>query len=258
MPGEEYTENEQVEGRNPVLEALRGPREVREVFLSRGTGRKGAVQEIISLCERRGIPVHEVSRDRLKQMSSTAAPQGVIALVSPFRYYQLSDLPVPGEGPSPLVLVLDGVEDPRNFGSLLRVADAAGADAVVIASRRSVGITPVAAKASAGAAEHVRVVRVSNIPSVLNRLKHDGYWVVGAESGGGVPYFELDLTVPLALVLGGEGRGLGRLVRERCDYLARLPMLGSVTSLNVSAAGAVMLYEAVRQRSAAGQLEPGE
>lgn len=253
MSPEEHRDSEQVEGRNAVLEALRGPREVREVLISRGTGRRGAVQEIISLCERRGVPVREVPRERLEEMSATPSPQGVIALVSPYAYYQLSDVPAPGEGKAPLVLVLDGVEDPRNFGSLLRVADATGTDAVIIASRRSVGITPAAAKASAGAAEHVKVVRVSNIPSVLNRLKHDGYWVVGAEATGGVPYFELDLTGPLALVLGGEGRGLGRLVSERCDFVACLPMLGSVDSLNVSAAGAVMLYEAVRQRCAAAR-----
>ena len=141
-------------------------------------------------------------------------------------------------------------EDPQNLGSLLRVADAAGVDHVIIPKRRSANVTATVAKASAGAVEHVRIVRVSNVASALARLKNDGFWVVGAESEGGVPYYELDLAVPLVIVLGGEGGGLGRLVKERCDLMARLPMRGAVTSLNVANAGAVLLYEALRQRSA--------
>lgn len=254
MPTSKTPTHEQVEGRNPVLETLKGPRRVHEVCVSSGIERKGVIAEIIELCEEEEVPVREISRERFEEMAETTAPQGVVARVSPYRYAGLREIASAGDEHVPLVLVLDGVEDPRNFGSLLRVADAAGADGVVIPKHRSASVTPTVAKASAGAVEHVLVARVANIPSALVRLKEDGFWVIGAESKGGVPYHELDLTMPLAIVLGGEGRGLGRLVKERCDHLARIPMLGKVSSLNVANAGAVLLYEAVRQRSGKGQV----
>ncbi len=241
---------EQVEGRNPVLEALRGPREVHVVHIASGVGRKGALAEILTACERQGVPVREVSRERLDAMAVTTTPQGIVASVSLYRYAELDEiLATGGVAAAPLVLVLDGVEDPRNLGSLLRVVDAAAVDGVILAKRRSARVTAAVAKASAGAVEHVSVAQVSNIASTLTILKRQGFWVVGAEAKGGVPYWEVDLTVPLALVLGGEGKGLSRLVRERCDHLAGLPMLGRVSSLNVANAGAVLVYEAVRQRS---------
>jgi 23S rRNA (guanosine2251-2'-O)-methyltransferase len=241
---------EQVEGRNPVLEALRGPREVHVVYVASGAGRKGALAEILNECERQGVQVREVPRQRLDAMAETAAPQGVVASVAPYRYATPDEITAaPGGGAAPLVLVLEGVEDPRNLGSLLRIADAAAVDGVILARRRSAHVTAAVAKASAGAVEHVRVAQVSNIASTLTLLKRQDLWVVGAEAKGGVPFWELDLRVPLALVLGGEGKGLSRLVKERCDHLASLPMLGRVSSLNVSNAGAVLLFEAVRQRS---------
>lgn len=241
---------EQVEGRNPVLEALRGPREVHVVYIASGVGRKGALEEILAACERQGVPVHDIPRQRLDAMAVTNAPQGVVASVAPYRYAELDEiLAADGVEAAPLVLVLDGVEDPQNLGSLLRVADAAAANGVIIARRRSASVTAAVAKASAGAVEHVRVAQVSNIASTLTMLKRQGLWVVGAEAKGGVPYWELDMRVPLALVLGGEGKGLSRLARERCDHLAGLPMLGRVSSLNVANAGAVLVYEVVRQRS---------
>ena len=252
MTREESPAHEHVEGRNPVLEALRGPRRVHAVFVARGVGAAGALAEIISLCEAAGVPVSEVPRERIDDMAQTASPQGVIAEVSPYRYYNLSEIASPLSGRVPMVLVLDGVEDPHNLGSILRVADAGGADGVVIARRRAAHVTAVAAKASAGAVEHVRVARVANIPSALLRLKEHGFWVVGADSEGGVPYYELDLDVPLAIVLGGEGGGVGRLVKERCDHLVSLPMLGGVSSLNVAAAAAVIVYEVLRQRGTGG------
>jgi 23S rRNA (guanosine2251-2'-O)-methyltransferase len=240
---------EQVEGRNPVLEALRGPREVHVVYVASGAGRKGVLAEILTECERQGVQVREVPRQRLDAMAETAAPQGVVASMAPYRYATPDEITATPGGAAPLVLVLEGVEDPRNLGALLRIADAAAVDGVILARRRSAHVTAAVAKASAGAVEHVRVAQVSNIASTLTMLKRQGLWVVGAEAKGGVPCWELDLRVPLALVLGGEGKGLGRLVKERCDHLASLPMLGRVSSLNVSNAGAVLLFEAVRQRS---------
>jgi 23S rRNA (guanosine2251-2'-O)-methyltransferase len=239
---------EQVEGRNPVLEALRGPRRVLEVYLAAGVERKGVVARIISESGRGGIPLSEVPRRRIEEMARTSAPQGVVARVSPYRYARLEEvIPAADSGPA-LLLALDGVEDPHNLGSLLRIADAVAADGVVVARRRSAQVTEAVAKASAGAVEHVRIARVANMARTLSRLKEEGLWIVGAEAEGSVPYWELDLTGPLVLLLGGEGKGLGRLVKERCDFLAGLPMMGGVSSLNVAAAAAVLAYEALRQR----------
>ena len=252
MPTKSNPVYEQVEGRNPVLEALRGPRKVLQVYLARGIERKGVVTEIIYESGRGGVSVHEVSRERLAEIAETTAPQGIVARVSPYRYAELEDIIHAGSDNPPLVFALDGVEDPRNLGSLLRVADAVAADGAIVTKRRSAQVTAAVAKASAGAVEHLRVARVANMERTLARLKEEGLWVVGAEAEGGVPYWKLDLTGPLVLVLGSEGKGLGRLVRERCDFLARLPMLGRVSSLNVATAAAVLAYEVVRQRGSIG------
>lgn len=170
--------------------------------------------------------------------------------MSPYRYYDLKQaVSFLGKGKTALVVALDGVEDPQNFGSILRLAETAGADFVITAKRRSCSVTPAVAKASAGAVEHARIVRVPNLPGALARLKDEGLWVVGADPGGKEPYFNMDLTVPLVFVLGSEGKGIGRLVKEQCDFLASLPLFGEVKSLNVSSTAAVLLYEAVRQRA---------
>ena len=241
--------NDRVEGRNPVLEALRGPRDVGRVYIAEGTNRSGIVEEIIGLAGQGGAPVISLSREEFSRMARTSSPQGILASVSRYRYATLDEL-TGGfkDGRTPLVLILDGVEDPRNFGSLLRVADAVGASGVIIARRRSSPVTAVVAKASAGAVEHVTVAKVASITGTLLRMKDEGLWVVGADAGSDELYYRLDLTVPVAVVLGGEGKGLRRLVKERCDYLARLPMSGRISSLNVSTAAAALLFEALRQR----------
>lgn len=242
--------HDQVEGRNPVLEALQGPRDVKTIYLARGARRAGVIGEILSLAGRAGIRVVEINREEIEKMSKTRAHQGIVAEVSPYRYASMQELLQLIDGKSfPLILALDRVEDPQNFGSLLRVADGAGVDGVVIARRRSSPVTAVVAKASAGAIEHMRVFQVPNISSTLTRLKEQGLWVVGADAGGSDLYHEIDFTLPTVVVLGSEGKGLSRLVRDRCDRLVRLPMAGSVSSLNVATAGAVLLYEAGRQRS---------
>ena len=241
--------SDQVEGRNPVLEALRGPREVHEIYLADAADRSDEICEIIQLAAATGVPVKDASRQRIDSMARTSAPQGVIAKVAPYRYLDLGEmLELVASTDDALLLALDGVEDPQNLGALLRVADAAGVNAVVITGRHSAGITPAVTKASAGAVEHVTVAQVSSLPAALERLKSAGLWIAGAESEGGMPYYEMDMTVPMVLVLGGEGKGLGRLTKERCDRLLSLPMSGGVSSLNVATAGAAILFEAVRQR----------
>jgi len=241
--------NDRVEGRNPVLEALRGPRDVGRVYVAEGAIHSGIVEEIIDLAGRDGVPVVHLSREEISRMAVTSSPQGILASVSPYRFVTLDEL-TGGfkKGGIPLVLILDGVEDPRNFGSLLRVADAVGASGVIVARRRSSPVTAVVAKASAGAVEHVTVAKVASISGTLLRMKKEGLWVVGADAESDESYSQLDFTVPLAVVLGGEGKGLRRLVKERCDFLARLPMSGAISSLNVSTAAAVLLYEILRQR----------
>ena len=248
MPAERVSEYELIEGRNPVLEAIRGPRRVFEVVIVHGIAKKGTLSKIVTACERKEIPVRVVEKNELEEMARTSSPQGVIAKVSPYRFASWTELIESDGGSAPLLLVLDRVEDPQNLGSIIRAADAAGADGVIVAKRRSAHVTAAVAKASAGALEHVRIAQVSSIAATLSRLKEEGLWIVGAEASGGVPYYDIDLTVPVAIVLGGEGTGLARLVKERCDFMASLPMLGEVSSLNVASTGAVLLYEAVRQR----------
>ena len=241
---------DQVEGRNAVLEALKGPRTVSRIYVAEGLERNDTIARILAAADADNIPVMKVTRGEITRVAQTSAPQGIVAMVSEFRYATPLDLiENMQDGRTTLVLALDGVEDPQNFGSLLRVADGCGVHGVIIGQRRASPVTAVVCKASAGACEGVQVVRVANVSGLLLRLKKEGLWVVGAEAEEGEPYFDVDLTVPLALVLGGEGGGLGRLVKERCDFLVRLPMLGKISSLNVSTAGAVLLYEAIRQRS---------
>jgi 23S rRNA (guanosine2251-2'-O)-methyltransferase len=227
-------------GLRPVVEALRSKRrEVREVLDSVGD------REISSEAAVRGIPVKRVPRDRVEELARGGVHQGMVARVGPYPYSGLEEILA---APDPLVVVLDRVTDPRNLGAVLRVADGAGVSGVVVPKDRAAGVTPVAVKASAGASEHVPVARETNLRRALEKMKEAGIWVYGAEGGAASAYTKLDLSGSIAFVLGSEGRGLRRLVREGCDGAVSIPMLGAVSSLNVSAAAAVLLFEARRQR----------
>jgi 23S rRNA (guanosine2251-2'-O)-methyltransferase len=226
-------------GTRPVVEALKsGRRNVFEIF--------DAVedQEVAIAAGARGIRPKHVSRQRVDELSRGGAHQGVAARVEPYPYAGLEEILASSE---PLVLVLDGVTDPRNLGAVLRAADGAGASGIVIPRDRAAGVTAAAVKASAGASEHVRVARETNLRRAIERMKDAGLWVYAAENGG-IPYKDLDLAGPLGLVFGSEGRGVRRLVREACDGTVSIPMLGNVGSLNISVAAAVLLYEVRRQR----------
>jgi 23S rRNA (guanosine2251-2'-O)-methyltransferase len=230
---------ETIYGVRPVTEALRGGRrEVSEVLDSTGNS------EVAQAAKAAGVPVKKVSRARVGELARGAVHQGVAARVGPYPYVDLEDLLAASD---PLVVVLDGVTDPHNLGAVMRVAEGAGASGVVIPKDRAAGVTPAAVKASAGASEHVPVSRVTNIRRAIDRMKEAGLWVYAAEAGG-TSYTELDLTGPVGLVLGSEGKGVRRLVREGCDGSVSIPMRGAVESLNVSVAAAVLLYEAGRQR----------
>lgn len=231
---------ETIYGIRPVVEALRsGRRKVFEVLDAVGD------EEVAAAAAAGGLPVKKVSRARIEELARGGVHQGVVARVEPYPYSGLEEIL---SVPDPLVLVLDGVTDPRNLGAVLRAADGAGASGVVIPKDRAVGVTAVAVKASAGASEHVRVARETNLRRAVDRMKEAGLWVYAAEGGGGALYTDLDLAGPTALVLGSEERGVRRLVREGCDGAVSIPMLGAVESLNVSVAAAVLLYEARRQR----------
>ena len=230
---------ETIYGTRPVVEALgSGRRKVFEVLDAVGD------REVAKAANARGVDVSKVSRARIEEMARGGVHQGIVARVEPYPYSGLEEIL---SAPEPLVLVLDGVTDPRNLGAVLRAADGAGASGVVIPKDRAVGVTAAAVKASAGASEHVRVARETNLRRAIDRMKQAGLWVYAAGAGG-TPYTELDLAGPVALVLGSEGRGVRRLVREACDGEVSIPMLGAVESLNVSVASAVLLYEARRLR----------
>ena len=238
-----------IEGRNPVLEALASGRRVKEVLIAEGS-RGRAAFEVEEAAARRGVPVRRVPRRELERLAETTAPQGVIALAAPIGYTPLEKIleaARPGPG---LLLVCDGIVDPRNLGALIRSADAAGAHGVIVPKHRAAGLTATVMKASAGAAAHVPVAQVVNVSRTLLFLKEQGYWVAGAAAEGSVPLWKADLRGSIALVVGSEGKGLSRLVAETCDFLVSIPMYGAVSSLNASVAGAILLYEAVRQRRA--------
>jgi 23S rRNA (guanosine2251-2'-O)-methyltransferase len=224
-------------GLRPVVEALKSRRR-RVLEVLDATGDR-SVREAAG-----GLPIKKVPRSRVDELARGGVHQGVVARAEPYPYSGLEEIVA---APEPLVLVLDGVTDPRNLGAVLRAADGAGASGVVIPKDRAVGVTAAAVKASAGASEHVRVARVTNLRRAVDRIKEAGVWVYAAEVGG-TPHTGLDLSGPVALVLGSEGRGVRRLVREGCDGAVSVPMLGAVESLNVAVAAAVLLYEARRQR----------
>jgi len=241
-------------GIHSVLAALeRHPERIAGVWLD-ARRRDGALQEIRAAAHARGIAVHEVARRDLEQMQPGGHHQGVVARVAAAAGLGEGDLPalLAGLGQPAFLLVLDGVQDPHNLGACLRSADAAGVQAVIVPKDRAVGLTATVRKVASGAAESVPLVTVTNLARTLEQLQQAGIWLVGLAGEAEQSLYELDLTGPLALVLGGEGKGLRRLTRERCDFLGRLPMAGSVESLNVSVAAGVALFEAVRQRGVVG------
>ncbi len=253
-------------GIHPVEEAIRsGRRRFDHVLVARERD-DARLERLAALCRAAGVRVRTESREQLTELARTAAHQGVVALVRPQEFLALEDLFAPlaeavrpdssrpdadrfaGSRSARLLLALDGVEDPQNLGALLRVADGAGVDGVVLTERRSAPLSPVAVKASAGASEHLRIARVVNLVRALEALKQQNLWIIGLDERGQTDYDQFDLTGDCVLVLGREGAGLHDLVRRTCDHLLRIPMRGGVSSLNVSAAGAVVLYEAFRQR----------
>ena len=239
-----------VYGRRPVIEALRGERAVLRLWMSESQHRTPVVDAIIGEARQAGVPIGEASRQRLDELAGGGHHQGVVAEMAEVATVTLDDLldVARQRQETPLLVVTDHLEDPQNLGSLIRSAEAAGAHGLVVPERRSVGVTPAVVRASAGATEHLAVASVVNLVRTLRDLKAAGLWIVGLDAAASQRYDLADLTVPLAIVVGSEGKGLSRLVAEQCDLRVRLPMAGRTASLNAAVAGAILLYETVRQR----------
>ena len=235
-------------GRNPVIEALRSDSEINKIYLAKGE-LQGSAKEIVALAKEKGVQIQSVERAKLDQMFPKENHQGVAASIAEANYVDWQDMleNARKKGEDPLLIILDELEDPHNLGAILRSADAVGAHGVIIPKRRAVALTAGVAKAAAGAVAYVPVARVSNLAQTIEALKKEGIWVAGAAMGG-TEVYKQNLTGPLAIVIGSEGKGLGRLVAEKCDFLISLPMQGQINSLNASVATGVILYEVLRQR----------
>lgn len=237
-----------IAGRNAVGEALRGQRSINKILVAEGA-HGGSLGEILVLAKGRGVPVETVKVEKLDKLAQGLRHQGIAALAAPIAFQSLDDVfaRAQSKGEEPFILLLDELQDPQNVGALIRSADAAGVHGVLMPRRRSCPLNAVVAKISAGAVEYVPVVQIGNIAQTIDELKQRGCWVVGADMDG-VDYFAANMTGPIVLVIGAEGKGLGRLVKQKCDDIVSIPMNGGVNSLNASAAGAVLMYEVVRQR----------
>ena len=240
-------------GRNAVKELLSGGRDVEKLFVQTGE-REGSINLLIGMASERKIPIIDADKRKLDELSCGERHQGVVAIAAERNYSSVDDILAYAEerGEKPFVIVLDGVEDPHNLGAIIRSAECCGAHGVIIPKRRAVGLTGTVAKASAGAIEHMRVAKVTNLATTVEELKERGLWLFAADMGGEA-YYDIDMTCGAAIVLGSEGFGISRLVKERCDFTVSIPLYGNVNSMNVSCAAAVVMAEVSRQRALKGR-----
>ena len=241
--------DDQIEGRNSVLELLESGKDVNKIFVTRGE-KHGSINKILGIAKERKIIVVEKDKKQMDEMAQEENYQGVIAIVPPFEYVEISDiLEVAKErNEDPFVIVLDGIEDPHNLGSIIRTAETAGVHGVIIPKRRAVSVNSTVNKASAGAVEHMKIARVTNISDAIEELKKAGLWVCGTAVDTNKYYYNQDLTGPLGIVIGNEGKGIGEKVKKNCDFLVKIPMKGKIQSLNASVSTGIVVYEAVKQR----------
>ena len=241
--------DDQIEGRNSVLELLESGKDVNKIFVTRGE-KHGSINKILGIAKERKIIVVEKDKKQMDEMAQEENYQGVIAIVPPFEYVEISDiLQVAKErNEDPFVIVLDGIEDPHNLGSIIRTAETAGVHGVIIPKRRAASVNSTVNKASAGAVEHMKIARVTNISDAIEELKQAGLWVCGTAVDTNKYYYNQDLTGPLAIVIGNEGKGIGEKVKKNCDFLVKIPMKGKIQSLNASVSTGIVVYESVKQR----------
>ncbi|SDI06344.1 23S rRNA (guanosine2251-2'-O)-methyltransferase [Alteribacillus persepolensis] len=240
---------EWISGKNPVLEAIRSNRSIHKVWIAEGA-LKGQTQQIYQAAKQHNVIVQKAPRKKLDDLAGTNNHQGVVASVAAYQYAELDDIfeRAQARKEEPFILLLDEIADPHNLGSILRTADAVGAHGAVIPKRRSVGLTQAVAKSSTGAIEHVPVARVTNMARTMDELKKRGVWLAGTDASGKEDFRQWDGSMPLGLVIGSEGKGMSRLVKEKCDFLLQIPMVGHVTSLNASVAASLLMYEVYRKR----------
>lgn len=239
-----------VEGRNAVIELLKSDRTINKIMILRGE-RQGSINEIIKLAKSNNIMISEVDKNKLDTISETKHHQGVIAFVSPVVYhdidYILNRASLKGE--DPFIIIADEIEDPHNLGALIRTAEIAGCHGIIIPKRRACQVTEIVTKVACGATEHLPVARVNNINEAIKELKDKGVWIVGTDGSAKDLYYEQDMTGPIAIIIGSEGRGMNKLTMQNCDFLVKIPMKGHITSLNASVSGGIVIFEAVKQRT---------
>ncbi|KAA8664588.1 23S rRNA (guanosine(2251)-2'-O)-methyltransferase RlmB [Clostridium sp. HV4-5-A1G] len=240
-----------IEGRNAVIEALKSDngKTIEQIFIAEGSI-SGSSKVIIAMAKEKNIVVKRVDRRKLDKISETGAHQGVIAQVTPYKYCEAEDILeyAKKKGEPPFIIVLDEIEDPHNFGSIIRTAEICGVHGIIVSKRRNVGITPAVYKSSAGAVEYMKICKVTNLNNIIEKLKKRNIWVYGADMNGQSYCFDVDFNGAVALVIGSEGRGISKSIKEKCDMLVKIPMYGNIASLNASVAGGILMYEILKQR----------
>ena len=240
---------EQVEGRNSVLELLDSDRDINKIFIERGE-KHGSINKIIAKAREKKVVIVEVDRQKLNKMAQTENHQGVIAIVPPFNYCEVKDIldEAYRKNEKPFILILDGIEDPHNLGAIIRTAETAGVHGIIIPKRRAATVNSTVAKVSAGAVEYMKIARVNNINETINYLKENDIWICGTDINTDKYYYNENFTCGIGIVIGSEGFGMSRLVKENCDFLVKIPMKGKITSLNASVSAGIIMYEVVKQR----------
>ena len=247
---DEVKYDDQIEGSNSVLELLESNRDINKIYVSRGE-KHGSINKILAIAKEKRIVTVEVDKSKLDAMSQTENHQGVIAIVPPFEYCEVDDIleSEKQKNEQEFILILDGIEDPHNLGSIIRTAETAGVHGIIIPKRRAASVNSTVNKVSAGAVEHMKIARVNNINETIKYLKENGIWICGTDMDTNTEYYKQDLTGPIAIVIGSEGFGMSRLVKENCDFLVKIPMKGKITSLNASVSAGIVIYEALKQRT---------
>lgn len=247
---EEKTFQDQIEGRNSVLELLETGKDINKIFIEKGE-KHGSINKIIGIAKDRKVVIVEIEKSKLNQMAQTDNHQGVIAIVPPFDYCEVEDIlkEAKSKNEKPFIMILDGIEDPHNLGSIIRTAETAGVHGIIIPKRRACMVNSTVYKVASGAVEHMKIARVNNITDTINYLKENDIWIYGTEMEAEKYYYNENLTGAVAIVVGSEGFGMSRLVKENCDVLLKIPMRGTITSLNASVSAGIVMYEVVRQRN---------
>ena len=242
--------NDQVEGRNSVLELLESEKEINKIFITKGE-KHGSINKIIAMAKEKKVILVEKDKRQMEQMAQTTNYQGVIAIVPPFEYCEIEDIVDKAKelNEDPFVLILDGIEDPHNLGSIIRTAETAGVHGIIIPKRRAVAVNSTVNKVSSGAAQYMKIARVTNITDAIEELKEKGLWICGTDINTEKYYYDQDLKGPIGIVIGNEGKGISEKVKKNCDFLVKIPMKGKVTSLNAAVSTGIVVYEAVKQRS---------